>query len=376
MRYFKKISKKWTVAVGNGVSYSYYMRSIEEAEIVEGTIVLIRADWNVPIGEADGGPERSEGSLKVLDTSRIEATLPTINFALGKGAKVIVMSHLGDGADSLEVVAKEAEKFLPNTQVKFVRDPWNASSPDGKKVLENLKSGEVAVFENLRFWMEKENDEAFAKRLASFGDIYVNEAFPSSHRRHASIVGVPKFLPHFAGFKFLEEYNKLGEAFNPEHPFLLILGGMKFETKLPLVEKFLKIADEIFIGGALAAKAKKMEIANNPKIIFPAGDYSALDANAETLEVLKLKILNSQFILWNGPLGNYEKGFVAGTVALSRMLADSNAKIIAGGGDTLAVIKVVIKDKISSHGFISTAGGAMLDFLADGTLPGIEALNS
>jgi phosphoglycerate kinase len=347
------------------------IKSIEEANIIKGTIVLIRTDWNVPV--EDG---------KILDTSRIEATLPTINFALNKGAKVIIMSHLGDGADSLEIVAREAQKFFPKTKVKFVKDPWNNSSPDGRKILENLKCGEIAVLENLRFWMEKENDEAFAKRLADFGDIYVNEAFPCSHRKHASIIGVPKFLPHFAGFRFLEEYKNLKEAFNPAHPFLFILGGLKFETKLPLVEKFLKIADNIFIGGALAVKAKDMtdstgnRIAQNSKIIFPAGDITALDANDETLEILAEKIKKAKFVLWNGPLGNYEKGFVAGTVALARMLAESPAKVILGGGDTLAILKPEIKKEISSHSFISTAGGAMLDFLANGTLPGIEALQN
>ena len=340
------------------------IKSIAEAEIIEGTIVLIRTDWNVPI--EDG---------KILDTSRIEATLPTINFALSKGAKVIIISHLGDGTDSLEIVAKEAEKFFPETKVKFVRDPWNASSPDGRKSLENLRIGEIAVFENLRFWMEKENDEGFAKQLADFADIYVNEAFPCSHRKHTSIVSVPKFLPAFAGFRFLEEYQKLGEAFNPEHPFLFILGGLKFETKLPLVEKFLKIADDIFIGGALAVKALEINnIATNSKIIFPVGDISALDASRETLETLAEKIKEAKFVLWNGPLGNYEKGFVAGTVAVSRMLAESQAQVILGGGDTLAILKPEIKKEISAHGFISTAGGAMLDFLASGTLPGIEAL--
>lgn len=339
------------------------VKSITEANIVEGTLVLIRTDWNTPI---------EDGSI--LDTSRIEASAQTINFALAKGAKVIIISHLGDGADSLEPVFKEAEKLFPDTQVKFVRDPWNASSPDGRKVLENLKSGEIAVFENLRFWMEKENDEAFAKQLAGFGDIYVNEAFPVSHRKHTSIVEVPKFLPAYAGFRFLEECQRLSEAFNPEHPFLFILGGAKFETKLPLVEKFLNIADDIFIGGANALPASKMLVVNNSKIILPVENMEALDANAETLEVLKSKIKDAKFILWNGPLGNYEKGFVAGTVALARMLADSNAKVIVGGGDTLAVVKTDIKNRISTHGFVSTAGGAMLDFLANGTLPGIEAL--
>lgn len=340
------------------------MKSLEEANITEKSVVLVRTDWNVPV--QDG---------KILDSSRIEASAKTINYILSKGAKAIILSHLGDGADSLEIVAKEAAKIFPNAQVQFVRDPWNGSSPDGKKVLENLKSGQIAVLENLRFWMEKENDDGFAQKLAELGDIYVNEAFPVSHRRHASIVKLPKFLPSFAGFRFLEEHEKLSEAFNPDHPFLFILGGAKFETKLPLVEKFLETADHIFIGGANALPAYGIFINDNPKIIFPVGDVAALDANAETLEILREKIENAKFVLWNGPLGNYEKGFIAGTVALARMLAESNAKIIVGGGDTLAVVsEQSIKDQISSHGFISTAGGAMLDFLANGTLPGIEAL--
>jgi len=339
------------------------IKSIIEAEIIEGTIVLIRTDWNAPI--EDG---------QVLDNSRIKASVQTINYALNKGAKVVVMSHLGDGDDSLEIVAKEAENFFPNVRVRFVKDPWNSSAVNGKTALGDLRSGEIAVLENLRFWAEKENNEDFAKKLADLGDIYVNEAFSVSHREHTSIVKLPKLLPSYAGFHFLEEYQKLSEVLNPEHPFLFILGGAKFQTKLSLVEKFLDIADDIFIGGANALPASGESFTNNSKIIFPVGDISALDANTETLEVLGEKIKEAKFILWNGPLGNYEKGFVAGTVALARMLAESKAKVIVGGGDTLAVVKDEIKENISSHGFVSTSGGAMLDFLASGTLPGIEAL--
>lgn len=339
------------------------MKSIQEANIIEGTRVLVRVDWNLPIENG-----------KILDTSRIEASVKTINYILERGGKAIILSHLGDGTDSLGVVAKEAEKFFPNTQVKFVRDPWNCFSSDCKKALEYLTNGGIAIIENLRFWAEKENDEDFARKLAEFGDIYVNEAFSVSHRKHTSVVQVPKLLPSFAGFHFLEEFENLSEALNPEHPFLFILGGTKFETKLPLVEKFLNIADNIFIGGANALPSSEQSFANNSKIIFPVGDISALDANAETLEILSEKIKEAKFILWNGPLGNYEKGFVAGTVALARMLADSNAKLVIGGGDTLANINIETKNKIQTHGFISTAGGAMLDFLANGTLPGIEVL--
>lgn len=339
------------------------MKSIEEANIEQGTIVLIRVDWNVPVKDGE-----------VVDTTKIEATLSTINFVLEKKAKVIVMSHFGDDAESFEPVAKAAEKFFQNTRMKFIRDPWNPSSEDGEKLIKSLCCGEIAVFENLRLWAEKENSDDFANKLAAFGDIYVNEAFAVSHRKHASVVKLPKLLPHFAGFRFLEEFRKLSEAFNPEHPFLFILGGAKFETKLPLVEKFLEVADDIFIGGANALPASGMAIADNPKVIFPVGDITALDANIETLQILEEKIKNAKFILWNGPLGNYEKGFIAGTNALARMLAQSSAKLIIGGGDTLATVSPETECDISGHGFISTAGGAMLDFLAEGTLPGIEAL--
>lgn len=340
------------------------MKSIEEANIVEGTMVLMRVDWNLPIKEGE-----------ILDSERIVATAESINHCLNKGAKVIILSHLGDGADSLEPVVKEAEKIFPNTEIVFVRDPWNESSPQDKKALDNLKNGEMAIIENLRFWMEKENNEEFAKKLAMFGDIYVNEAFSVSHRRHTSVVALPKLLPSFAGFKFLEEYKKLSEALNPEHPFFVILGGAKFDTKLPLVEKFLDIADDIFIGGANALPASGMALANNSKVIFPVGDIAALDANAETLEIIEEKIKQAKMVLWNGPLGNYEKGFVAGTVALSRMLAEAKVKVVVCGGDTLACVKDDIKNKILYHGFISLGGGATLDFLANGTLPGIEALS-
>jgi phosphoglycerate kinase len=153
------------------------LKSIKEANIVEGTIVLVRTDWNVPV--KDG---------VVLDTSRIEMSVPTIDYALKKGAKVIVLSHFGDGSDSIELVAKEAEKFFEGVNIRFVRDPWNTSSPDGRQSFENLRSGEIAVFENLRFWMEKENSDEFAEQLAAFGYIYVNEAFPVSHRKHTSSI--------------------------------------------------------------------------------------------------------------------------------------------------------------------------------------------
>lgn len=325
------------------------IKSIEEADIKEGTRVFVRVDWNVPI----------DGASIPTDLSRVEVSLRTIEYIKNKGGMPIVASHFG----------REGDSILPI--IEFAKQKYEILK-DGVEFLENLRIDK----------REEDNDEGLAKELASKAEIYVNEAFPVSHRTHASIVSVPKYLPHYAGFRFMEEFNKLSEAFNPEHPFFFILGGAKFETKLPLVEKFLETADNIFIGGALhqAAQGKPEimgildELSSNPKVIFPVGDVCALDANTETLDLLKEKIQNAKFILWNGPLGNYEKGFIAGTNALARMLAASDAKLLIGGGDTLATVSPETECDIAGHGFVSTAGGAMLDFLAKGTLPGIEAL--
>lgn len=336
------------------------MKSIEEAPIGAGTRVLVRVDWNVSVGE----------NGEVLGDAKIKATLKTINFALEKKAKVILMSHLGEGKTSLEVVVNSFQELVPDKKIFFVKDPFGE---EGKNTLASLKEGEIAVLENLRFWDgEKDNDKDFTTNLASFGDVYINEAFPSSHRRHASTVGVPELLPHFAGFHFLEEYQNLSAAFNPEHPFFFILGGAKFETKLPLVEKFLNIADNIFIGGLNAFQAISLPIAQNPKIIFPVGDITALDIGKETLELLERKIKEAKFVIWNGPLGKYEDGYVEGTRSLAKLLSESNAKVVIGGGDTENVIGDVLTS--NQNIFISLAGGAMLDFLSTSTLPGIEAL--
>jgi phosphoglycerate kinase len=320
------------------------MRSIKQIKNLKDKTVLLRVDFNVPIK-----PARAGGNGKVLDDFRIRAALPTINFLLKKDAKIILLTHLGkDGKTSLEPVIK---RFF---------------------AVSKINKSKVTFFENLRkFPGEIENDQNFAKELSKMGDIYVNEAFSVSHREHASIVSLPKYLPHFAGFQLEKEVKNLSAAFKPRHPFLLILGGIKFETKLGVLNKFLPIADKIFVGGALVVKAEQMPVAKNSKIIFPVGDPVALDANAETLEILKKEIKNTKFILWNGPLGNYENGFTKGTIELAKMVGNSKAFSIIGGGDTIAAIEKVGLKKFS---FVSTGGGAMLDFLANGTLPGIKAL--
>ncbi len=305
------------------------MRSITEAGDLNGKRVLVRVDWNVPMEEG-----------RVVNDFRIQETLPTLNFIKEAGAHVLIATHLEKG--EMEVL---------NTYV-----------PEGMTLLPNLRSNPG----------EQSNSLEFARELAGQADIYVNEAFSVSHREHASIVGVPKLLPSFAGLRLTREIAELSKAFDPIHPFLLLLGGAKIETKLPLVEKFSKIADSIFIGGAMAVKASEMKLDHNPKVFFPTGDLAALDANEETLNILKKKIEEAKFIIWNGPLGKYESGYTQYTNELAVALAESKAEVMVGGGDTLAAIEGLnLQDKYS---FVSTGGGAMLDFLATGTLPGIEAL--
>lgn len=306
------------------------MKSIEEAGDLSGKRAFVRVDWNVPMKEG-----------QVLDTFRIESSMPTIALLKERGAEVIIATHLEKGEMSA------LEQFVPA----------------GAKLLPNLRENPG----------EEANSMEFAKELAAQADIYVNEAFSVSHREHASIVSLPKLLPSFAGLRLTEEVKNLSKAFYPKHPFLILLGGAKIETKLPLVEKFSNLADSIFIGGAMAAKASEMKLDSDPKIFFPTGDLAALDANDETLDILKEKISKANFIIWNGPLGKYEDGYTKYTYELAQALADSNAEVVVGGGDTLVAIKALsLFDKFS---FVSTGGGAMLDFLAKGTLPGIEALS-
>ncbi len=308
------------------------MKSVKDIGDVVGKKVLVRVDWNVPV--VDGG---------VRDDLRIKRSLETINFLVNAGAIVTLMTHLEPEERTVEILKPFA--------------------PAGVEILENLRQNKG----------EKENSFEFAQALAGNADFYVNEAFSASHREHASIVGVPKLLPSFAGINFLSEVENLSKSFNPKHPFLFILGGAKFETKIPLVKKFQDIADDIFVAGLNAKPAFEMGLGNDPKITLPVGDISAPDLTQENLDILKSKINLSEFIVWNGPLGRYEDGLKEGTLKLAQMLSDSGKEVIVGGADTLAAIKELgILDKFT---FVSSGGGAMLDFLANGTLPGIEALS-
>jgi len=370
------------------------MKSIKSLKNIKGKVVLVRVDFNVPI--KDG---------KVEDDFRIKKAIPTIKFLREKGAKIVLITHLGKGGESLLPVASALDKFI---KTKFVPDILGKDACD---IIFNMKNKEVVLLENLRNDEgEKSKDINFAKNLAKLGDFYVNEAFSVSHREDSSIALVPKFLPSYAGFQLEKEVKNLSQAFKkPKHPFLFILGGAKFSTKMPLIKKYLKIADNVFIGGALAndfLKAKGYEVGNslidgtnygiekiikNKKLILP--DYVVVKSNGKLIEKksnevckddvildigseeekkLKELIKKSKLILWNGPLGKYEAGGAGFTKKILKLVANSNGESLIGGGDTVALIsEMKMENKFS---FVSTGGGATLDFLANGTLPGIKVL--
>jgi phosphoglycerate kinase len=360
---------------------------------LRGKRVLLRLDLNVPIvGE------------EVRDDFRIQRALPTLQFLKDAGAKTIVIAHIeNELTDSLGRVAAYVSKLI---EVKaFV-----SRLADAPIVVSALKEGEIIILENLRTDPgEKDNGPGFAARLASLADIYVNDAFSVSHREHASIVGVPRLIPGYVGPLLAREIEELSKAFTPPKPFLFILAGAKFDTKLPLVEKFLELADNIFVGGALANdlfKEKGLEVGlsmtaktpvdlkhieKNPKLVLPTDvvvtnalarsiktpdligpDETIYDAGPRTISALSDMLSEARFVLWNGTLGAYEMGFSEGTESLAKAIVESGARSVIGGGDTIAAVsKIGILDKFS---FVSTGGGAMIEFLAKGTLPGIEVL--
>lgn len=330
--------------------------------------VLVRVDFNVPIQNKE-----------IVDDFRIQKTLPLIKDLMAKKARIVLLSHLTERKTHrsfLELIpALERTCDMP---IAFAPDIATAHA---------LQTNDVSaiLLENLRaFPGEEQNDPAFAKKLASLGDIYINEDFSQSHRPYASLVTLPRLLPSYAGLLFQNEIEKLSKALNPPHPFLLILGGVKFETKLGVLEHFLPLADRIFIGGALPLAVSHLKA---PNIMFPRDtiihDNRVVDAGPQTLSDLEKEIAKSAMVLWNGPLGSIEEGFDEGTNRLARALAaaseprhgrPSSAKVIVGGGDTVSMIhRLGLIDKFYH---VSTGGGAMLTFLATGTLPAIEAFLS
>jgi phosphoglycerate kinase len=380
------------------------LKKIKDRTDLAGKKVLLRLDLNVPI--KDG---------KVADDYRIKRILPTLAWLRDQGVKTMIISHIEGKGEANLSLKPVYEYLLEHFALSFAPDFF---SPETADLLSKIQDGEIVLFENVRNDPgEKTNDPEFARKLGKLGDIYVNDAFAVSHRAHASIVGLPKIMPSYMGPLLAEEVENLnGLGF--ESPFLFVLGGAKFDTKLPLIQKFLEKADHVFIGGALANDLYKAKgfpvgkslvadkpldlsaIAANPKTAWPddvvvkcgevvsnkmpeevSADDIIMDAGVKAMITLQNLISNAKSILWNGPLGNYEQGFKEPTLDLARMIAErtgkkedgsSDVKSVLGGGDTLAAIKEAdIENKFT---FVSTGGGAMLEFLLNDTLVGIKAL--
>lgn len=372
------------------------MKSIKDLKNLSGKKVILRVDFNVPIKNG-----------KVIDDFRIKKVIPTIEYLQKSGAKVIIISHLGDdGKESLFPVAQVVKKYIKT--IEFISTP--IFSDETEKRINAMKNKDIVLLENLRSETgEKKNSPSFARALSRYGEIFVNDAFSVSHREHASIIGITKYLPGYAGFQLVKEVENLSKVFTPSHPFLFILGGAKFETKIPLIKKYLRSSDQVFISGAIAndffkakgyetgvsllgennfqvpllMKSKNLflpidvEVTSNSKNHFTkpsevAPNENIVDVGPQTVLQLKDLISKAKFILWNGPLGKYESGFGGATEEILKFIAKSKVECIIGGGDTVALIsKLKIEDKL---GFVSTGGGATLDFLSKGTLPGIRTL--
>lgn len=357
------------------------MLSVRDIRSCENIPILVRAALNVPIRNGE-----------VANDYRLRRALPTIRLLSERGARIILISHIGEReSETLAPVAQALGKLIHG--VSFFGETVGVHA---RAAIHNLAPGQILVLENLRRNLgELANDRAFARELAALGDAFVEDSFDTCHRAHASIVGVPELLPSYAGLLLEDEVRELSRALAPKRPALAVIGGMKFSTKEAVLTKLLAVYDHVFIGGALAndfLKASGQEVGKslvsdadehslkkllaNPKLVLPVDSVIKneiiLDHGAGTSALLADLAEKAKIILWNGPLGNYENGFSNATDAFARAVANSNAYSVVGGGDTVAAIEGL--GLLSSFSFVSTGGGAMLDFLAYGTLPGIEAL--
>ncbi len=389
------------------------LNTIRDADL-KNKKVLIRVDFNVPL---------KDGVVK--DATRITAALPTINYILNQsGTSLVVMSHFGRPKGqknpdfSMVPVGKKFEELL-GRKVKVASDVIGS---EVRKEVEALKAGEVLLLENCRFYpQEEENDPEFAKELASFGDIYVNDAFGTAHRAHASTEGVSHYLPSYAGFLIEKEVKFMAPLLeNPEKPFVAIIGGAKVSSKITVLESLAKTCNTIVIGGGMAYTFLKVqgykvgkslveddfaETAKSfldaadkkgVKVILPVDHVCAesfdenatpvsidskdipdnlmgMDIGPKTAQLIVDALKDAKSVVWNGPMGVFEfSAFAKGTEDVAKALASSNATTVVGGGDSVAAInKFGLADKISH---VSTGGGASLEFLEGKTLPGIKAL--
>lgn len=338
------------------------MRKIDNVD-VRGKKVIVRVDWNVTIGKA----------LQIVDDTRIVRTLPTVKWLLDKGAEqVILMSHLGKpkGVDkqfSLRPVAEYAEPLV-GQEIGFAE-----SIEEVKKRTER-----VVMLENLRFWEgEDENGSEFVLALSKLGEIYVNEAFGECHRASASIVGLAKIMPSYAGFWLQEEVNTILKIKNnPDRPYIVVMGGAKVEDKIKLIETLSREADVILLGGKLANEyvTKGLKVSGGAKIITPEEGSDLLDIGANTQKTYSEEIKKAKTVVWNGPMGKVEdQEYRAGTEAIYQAIQENeDAYTLVGGGDTLASIGK--EEHLNRIDHVSTGGGAMLKLLENGSLVGVEVL--